>query len=82
MVRDRPEKCPSFAQIEIKNNQKCVLSRNYRENFVQSWLAMFKIWSKQSYIFVTISHAFLIGSIYTIAFLLNQILYANYFEVI
>ncbi|RNA31818.1 feline leukemia virus subgroup C receptor-related 1 [Brachionus plicatilis] len=80
LVRDYPEKCPSFAQIEIRNNQKTLLSINYREKFVQSWVSMSKIWSKQSYVFVAVSHAFLIGSMYSITYLLNQILYANYFQ--
>lgn len=79
MVKNQPEKCPSFAQIELRNSQKAY---SLKGNFVKSFMDMSKIWSKQSYIFVAVSHAFLIGSIHSITFLLNQILYANYFRVI
>lgn len=82
VVKNHPEKCPSFSQIELRNKLKTNMTNNFKENFVNSCLSISKIWSKPSYILVAVSHAFLLGSIYSVTFLLNQILYANYLQVI
>ncbi|CAF0708926.1 unnamed protein product [Brachionus calyciflorus] len=80
LVKDQPDKPPSLAQVEIRKKNKENTSRSYNDKFTDTLTSCLEIWSKRNFIFIAISHGFLIGSTYSLSFLLNQILFENYYQ--